>query len=159
MGPDLLLAAVGPLIGGVVSVVLWIGNRNAKAIDNGFTKLQTTIERVDVRINEVDDKIEGLKVNVAENYVTNSRFQDHLDLQASMQARLADEIQLQREDQKERSKEHREHSQQLRNDISEIKEMQWKTRMGLLDIIDRRMGSPRVYESDIWDDVKKDNNK
>jgi chromosome segregation ATPase len=153
MGPELLAAIVGPLIAGTVSIVIWIGNRNGNRIDNGFSKLQTTIERIDIRIDNVDQKVDDLKDNVAKNYVTNSRFEDHIDLQSSMQARMVDEISRMREEAKEGGSQFRKHAEVLRDDIAQIKEMQWKTRLGLLDLIDRKL---RRAKHELEDDDRDD---
>jgi chromosome segregation ATPase len=153
MGPELLAAIVGPLIAGTVSIVIWIGNRNGNRIDNGFSKLQTTIERIDIRIDNVDQKVDDLKDNVAKNYVTNSRFEDHIDLQSSMQARMVDEISRMREETKEGGSQFRKHAEVLRDDIAQIKEMQWKTRLGLLDLIDRKL---RRAKHELEDDDRDD---
>ena len=155
MGPELLAAVVGPILGGIVSVVLWVGNRNAKAIDLGFNKLQTTIERVDVRIEQVDDRVDDLKEEISKTYVSNARFKDHIERQSDMQARLTDEVKRLRDDTKDRSEDFRSHASALRNDISEIKEMQWKTRLGLLDLIDRKLNKKDTGSRiDIWSDVE-----
>ena len=148
MGPEI----VGPLIAAAVSVVMWFGNRNAKQIDYGFTKLNTTIEKIDDRINDVDHKVDDLRDDVAKNYVSNARFEDHLDLQSVMHAKVAEELSNLREENKERTSEYRKHSEGLRNDISDIKEMQWKTRLGLLDLIDRKVGRQHPnFEDDVWE--------
>lgn len=155
MGGEVIAAIVGPLLGGVVSVILWIGNRNAKTIDAGFAKLQTTMERVDVRINSVDDKVDELRQDVAENYVTNSRFEDHIDLMATLQSRAAEELSILRQDIKESKQNTLANSERLRSDISEIKEMQWKTRLGILDLIDRKLGRHKYTdELDVNQDLR-----
>ena len=149
MGPELLAAIIGPLLGGVVSAVLWVGSRNAKAIDNGFAKIHGTIEKVYERIDDVDLKVDTLREDVAKNYVSNSRFEDHIDLQSSMSAKVAEEMKGMRTEAKERSEEFKKHTFTLSNDIGEIKEMQWKTRLGVLDLIDRKLGRKhsRDYEN------------
>ena len=160
MGPELMAAIVGPLIAGTVSVIIWIGNRNAKSIDLGFTKLQTTVERIDERINKVDDKVEELRQDVAENFVSNARFEDHIDLEASFHARSAEQMKQLRDELKETAKMYSDHENKLRNDISDIKEMQWKTRLGILDLVDRKLGRYHndgdVFGSDIFGENDKD---
>jgi len=160
MPVELLAAIAAPTIAGFFSLALFIGKKNGNAINEGFRKIQTTIERVDVRIDQIDDKVDDLKDDVVRNYVSNTRFEDHIDLQASMQARLVEEVSRMRHDAREGEMNYQKHSELLRDDISQIKEMQWKTRMGLLDLIDRKLRRAK-HEledeeggeiSDVWGD-------
>ena len=148
MGSELLLAVVGPLIAGTVSVILYIGTRNGKAIDLGFRNLTTTIEKIDTRITEVDDKVDILRKDVSENYVSNSRFEDHIDLMSSMITRHAEKLERMGDGIKELREKNIDGMEKLRGDIGEIKELQWKTRLGVLDLIDRKLGRTR-WNSDM----------
>ena len=71
MGPDILLTLLGPTIGGVVSVSIWLNKRSAERIDKGFTDISTNI-------TTIERKIDDFRVDVAKNYVTNDDLYNHI---------------------------------------------------------------------------------
>lgn len=71
MGPELIAAIIGPLLGGTVSLALWLNKKNSNHIENGFSKLG---EHVTV----VERKVDDLRVDVAKNYVTNDDLVEHI---------------------------------------------------------------------------------
>jgi len=151
---ELLAAIAAPTIAGFFSLALFIGKKNGHAIDEGFRKLQGTVELVTKKVDDVDDKVDKLKINVAENYVTKVELNDSLANEEIWHKKTDEEIYFMREEMREARKGALEHTEKLRNDISEIKEMQWKTRMGILDLVDRKIrGRPgHNFEGDLYDE-------
>lgn len=139
MPVEILAAIATPTIAGFFSLALFIGKKNGHAINEGFRKLQGTVELVTKKIDDVDDKVDRLKINVAENYVTKNELSDSLATEEIWHKKTDEEIYFMREELRESRKGNLEHTEKLRNDISEIKEMQWKTRMGILDLVDRKI--------------------
>lgn len=139
MPVELLAAIAAPTIAGFFSLALFIGKKNGHAIDEGFKKLQGTVELVTKKVDDVDEKVDKLKINVAENYVTKIELNESLANEEIWHKKTDEEIYFMREEMREARKGALEHTEKLRNDISEIKEMQWKTRMGILDLVDRKI--------------------
>ena len=154
MPVELLAAIAAPTIAGFFSLALFIGKKNGHAIDEGFRKLQGTVELVTKKVDDVDDKVDKLKINVAENYVTKIELNESLANEEIWHKKTDEEIYFMREEMREARKGALEHTEKLRNDISEIKEMQWKTRMGILDLVDRKIrGRPgHNFEGDLYDE-------
>ena len=71
MGPELILALVGPLAGGAISVFVWSNKRNYDTMTSGFSSLNTTV-------NVIERKMDDLRVDVAKNYVTNEDLLLHI---------------------------------------------------------------------------------
>lgn len=72
MGPEIVAAIVGPLLGGVVSLALWLNKKNSNHIENGFSKLGD-------HVTIVERKVDDLRVDVAKNYVTNEDLVEHIE--------------------------------------------------------------------------------
>jgi hypothetical protein len=71
MGPELLAAIVGPILGGLISLGLWLNKKNSNHIEDGFNKLGS-------HVTVVERKVDDLRVDVAKNYVTNDELVDHI---------------------------------------------------------------------------------
>ena len=71
MGPELVLAVIGPLVGGAISVFVWSNKRNYDTMTSGFSSLNTTV-------NVIERKMDDLRVDVAKNYVTNEDLLVHI---------------------------------------------------------------------------------
>lgn len=71
MGPEIIAAIVGPLVGGALSLALWLNKKNVEHIEKGFEKVGGDIQRVE---REVSD----MRVDVAKNYVTNEELVAHI---------------------------------------------------------------------------------
>ena len=71
MGPELIAAVIGPVLGGVVSLFLWQNKKNYEFINSGFRNLDTTT-------NVIERKLDDLRYDVAKNYVTNDDLMTHI---------------------------------------------------------------------------------
>ena len=137
MGPELATALVGPVLGGVISLVLWLNKRNASQIDKGFEKMQQSVGTIVVKVEQIDDKVENLKVDVAKNYVTREHLDYVMDSEKESHKRTEHSLDVLREAIKDNREKVEQSNDKLRLDLNEIKEMQWKTRMSMADLLDR----------------------
>lgn len=137
MGPELATALIGPVLGGVISLVLWLNKRNASQIDQGFEKINQSVGSIVVKVEQIDDKVEDLKVDVAKNYVTREHLDYIMDSEKESQKRTEHSLDELRDTIKETRDKVDEYNEKLRVDINDIKEMQWKTRMSMADLVDR----------------------
>ena len=71
MGPELVHAIIGHLVGGAISVFVWSNKRNYDTMSHGFSSLNTTV-------NVIERKMDDLRVDVAKNYVTNEDLLLHI---------------------------------------------------------------------------------
>ncbi len=71
MGPELVLAIIGPLAGGAISVFVWSNKRNYDSMTTGFNSLNTTV-------NVIERKLDDLRVDVAKNYVSTDDLVMHI---------------------------------------------------------------------------------
>ena len=124
MGPELIAAVVGPIIGGTISLMLWIGRRNAGLISDGFKEVHTGMDRV-------ERKVDDLKDDVNKNYVRNNVLEKHITMEEDWHTQVADQVQQMRVEMREDRQVSRATDEKLRNDISEIKDMQWRLRLDI----------------------------
>jgi len=85
MGPELLIAIIGPILGGSVSLIVWVNKQNSSSIEKGFEKMGENIQRV-------EKKVEDMRVDVAKNYVTNEDLMSHIKSDEAFQQIMQDEI-------------------------------------------------------------------
>ena len=122
MGPELIAAIVGPIIGGSISLILWLGNRNATILSEGF-------EEVRHGLQSVERKVDDLKDEVNTNYVRNSILEKHIKMEEDWHTQVADQVHQMRVEMREDREFSRASDEKLRNDIGEIKDMQWRMRL------------------------------
>jgi len=71
MGSEVIVALLGPMAGGIMSMVLFLNRRNSERIDRGFSTLNNNV-------NCIERKIDDIRVDVAKNYVTNDDLTSHI---------------------------------------------------------------------------------
>ena len=123
MGPELLTAAVvGPMFGGIMSVMIWLGKKNSEKIDTGFAKLNTSV-------NVIERKVDSLQLEVVKNYATRGDLINEIhDLKREMKTAL--------DDSKQRG-------ERLYNEIEELRKFYWDTRETLYHRDDERDNDTR----------------
>jgi hypothetical protein len=124
MGPELIAAIAGPIIGGSISLILWVGRRNASLISEGFKDVHTGMDRV-------ERKVDDLKDDVNKNYVRNNVLEKHITMEEDWHTQVADQVQQMRVEMREDREIGRISDEKLRCDISEIKDMQWRLRLDI----------------------------
>ena len=71
MGPEIVAAIIGPVLGGVIALGVWMSKKNSEHIARGFEKM------ADSSYN-VKQKIDIVKWEMARNYVTNDVLNSHI---------------------------------------------------------------------------------
>ena len=85
MGPELIAAVVGPVLGGFVSLYVWQNKKNYEFINGNFSSLNTNI-------NVIERKIDEVRCDVAKNYVTNGELAQHIQGEEQWHRLMHDEI-------------------------------------------------------------------
>jgi len=98
---ELILAIVGPLLGGAISLVVWQSKNNSDRIQSSLTTLNSSIE-------QVDGKLDSMAIDNLKNFATKQELNQH-ELREEERNDLA-----------------REEMREMKADIKEIKECQWK---------------------------------
>tara|TARA_Y100001937_G_scaffold37914_1_gene54113 strand:- start:91 stop:423 length:333 start_codon:yes stop_codon:yes gene_type:complete len=82
---EIVVAILGPMMGGMISLFVYVNKRNGQFMTTEFNRIHDTLTRV-------DEKIDDLRVNVAENYVTNEQLTNHITSEESWHVRFAEEM-------------------------------------------------------------------
>ena len=109
MGPEIIAAVVGPVVAGMVSVIIWQSKRNTESI-------HTSLREVHSCVHQVEQKVDDLHLNVAANSVTREELARHVDVEEEWHAQHHEEV-------KELRREFNEQTSRLSNDVSEMKDM------------------------------------
>ena len=91
MGPEVVAAIVGPVLGGIVSLAVWMNKKNSEYITRGFEKMSDSV------IN-IERKIDGVRYEVARNYVTNDTLNSHIAGEETWHQHFNNELREMRED-------------------------------------------------------------
>ena len=94
MGPEIVAAILGPILGGVVSVAVWTNKKNSEHISKGFEKLGDTVRAIELKIDTV-------KYEMARNYVTNEILNAHIAGEETWHQHFNNEMQEIRQDLRE----------------------------------------------------------
>jgi len=118
MGPEITAAIIAPMLGGVVSLILWQARKNSDGIN-------TKIDDVHNCLHLVERKVTDISVDIAKNYVRNGDLAKHIESEEEWHQQHHNEV-------RELRKEFDEKTEKLYNDVSQIKDTQWKIRMDQL---------------------------
>ena len=94
MGPEIVAAIIGPLLGGVVTLGVWMNKKNSEHISRGFEKLGDNVRAIELKIDTV-------KYEMARNYVTNDVLNSHIAGEETWHQHLNNELKELREDVRE----------------------------------------------------------
>ena len=94
MGPEIVAAILGPILGGVVSVAVWTNKKNSEHISRGFEKLGDNVRSIELKIDTV-------KYEMARNYVTNDSLNAHIAGEETWHQHFNNEMQEMRQDLRE----------------------------------------------------------
>lgn len=112
-------AILTPVLGGIVSYIIWQSKKNSEAVTKGFSDMHDCV-------HEVSRKVDDVQLDIAKNYCTRDELRDHIDKEEDWHAQHHEEV-------KELRQEFNEHTKKLSNDVAELKDMQWKMRLDQLD--------------------------
>jgi len=86
-----VVALIGPLLGGVISVGIWMNKKSSEHISSGFEKLGDNVRAIEL-------KIDGVKYEMARNYVTNEVLNSHIAGEETWHQHFNNELREMRED-------------------------------------------------------------
>ena len=98
---ELILAIVSPVLGGAISLIIWQSKNNSERIQSSLTAVHNSIE-------QVDGKLDDMSIDNVKNFATKTELIQH-------EEREEDRNDLMREEIKE-----------IKDNIKDIKETQWK---------------------------------
>ena len=81
MGPEIIAAIVGPLVGGAISIFVWTSKKNYEFMNEHFSSVNTTV-------NVIERKLDDLRLDVAKNYVTNDELMVHIRGEAEWHSKI-----------------------------------------------------------------------
>lgn len=67
-----LLGIASPILGGLISIVIWQTKKNSQQVQSGLKNLHSCV-------HEVSQKVDSLSLDVAKNYCTRDELKDHVD--------------------------------------------------------------------------------
>lgn len=130
MGPELIAAVIGPVLGGTLTVLIYFGKKNTDRIDKGFQNLTNGLQAI-------ERTVQDLSLDVVKNYVTHDEMRDHEKQEALWHQHMEGEFNGLRSEVKDYKRLAHERGEKVKEDIAEIKEMQWKMRLEALEKSDR----------------------
>ena len=101
MGPEIVAAIIGPVLGGVISLGLFLNKKNSDFISKGF-------DNISIHMSSIECKVDEIRLDVAKNYVTNDVLTAHIKGEEDWHLRFNDDL------------------SNIRDDISQIRENQYE---------------------------------
>jgi len=130
MGPELAAAILAPIFGGGMSLLIYFGKKNTDRIDKGFLNLTNGLQSIERTVQE-------LSLDVVKNYVSHEEMRAHEAQEAVWHKHMEGEFNGLRTEVKDYKRIAHERGEKVKEDIAEIKEMQWKMRLEALEKQDR----------------------
>ena len=130
MGPELLAAVIGPILGGSMTILIYLGKKNTDRIDRGFQNLTNGLQSIERTVTD-------LSLDVVKNYVTHDEMRDHEQQESMWHQHMEGEFNGLRTEVKDYKRLAHERGEKVKEDIAEIKEMQWKMRLEALERSDK----------------------
>jgi hypothetical protein len=88
---ELILAVIGPMMGGLISVVVFVNKKNGEFMSTEFNRIHD-------RLGDINEKVDNLRFDVAKNYVTNEELTAHITGEEAWHVRFGDEMQQTRDE-------------------------------------------------------------
>ena len=88
---ELIIAILGPTLGGLVSLMVFVNKKNGEFMTNEFNRIHESL-------SDVTEKVDELRLNVAENYVTNDQLVNHITSEDSWHVRFGEDMQQTRDE-------------------------------------------------------------
>ena len=130
MGPELIAAVLGPIFGGGMTLLIYFGKKNTDRIDRGFLNLTNGLQ-------SIERTVQDLSLDVVKNYVSHDEMRSHEAQEAIWHQHMEGEFNGLRTEVKDYKRIAHERGEKVKEDIAEIKEMQWKMRLEALEKQDK----------------------
>ena len=88
---EIVIAVLGPTLGGLVSLMVFVNKKNGEFMSNEFNRIHESL-------SAVTEKVDELRLNVAENYVTNDQLANHITSEDSWHVRFGEDMQQTRDE-------------------------------------------------------------
>ena len=85
MGAEIIAAILGPSLGGLISLSMWLNRKNSEYIRDGFDKLTSSVQAI-------ERKGDDIRLDVAKNYVTNDELTAHIRGEEDWHIRFSDDL-------------------------------------------------------------------
>lgn len=85
LGPEIIAAILGPVLGGALSLSLWLNKKNTEHIEKGFEKIGGDVQRVERQVAD-------MRVDIAKNYVTNEDLVAHIQGEENWHASINSQV-------------------------------------------------------------------
>lgn len=83
---EIVIAVLGPLMGGLISLVVFVNKKNGEFMSTEFNRIHT-------RLGDINGKVDNLQLDVAKNYVTNEELTAHIAGEDAWHIRFAEDMQ------------------------------------------------------------------
>ena len=130
MGPELVAAILAPIFGGGMSLLIYFGKKNTDRIDRGFLNLTNGLQ-------SIERTVQDLSLDVVKNYVSHDEMRSHEAQESIWHQHMEGEFNGLRNEVQDYKRIAHERGEKVKEDISEIKEMQWKMRLEALERQDK----------------------
>ena len=80
-----LLGIASPILGGLISILIWQTKKNSQQVQDGLNNLHTCV-------HEVSQKVDGLTLDVAKNYCTKDELKEHVDKEEEWHLKFSKDI-------------------------------------------------------------------
>ena len=130
MGPELVAAILAPIFGGGMSLLIYFGKKNTDRIERGFLTLTNGLQ-------SIERTVQDLSLDVVKNYVSHDEMRSHEAQESIWHKHMEGEFNGLRTEVKDYKRIAHERGEKVKEDIAEIKEMQWKMRLEALEKQDR----------------------
>ena len=115
---------VAPVLGGLISIAIWQAKKNSQQVQDGLKGLHDCV-------HEVSRKVDDVSLDLAKNYCTRDELKSHIEREEDWHDQHYNEV-------KELRKEFNEKTEKLTHDVAEMKDMQWKIRMDMMEQKERK---------------------
>lgn len=88
---EIVVAVLGPMMGGLISLVVFVNKKNGEFMSTEFN-------RIHERLGDINEKVDDLRFDVAKNYVTNDELTAHITGEEQWHVRFGDEMQQTRDE-------------------------------------------------------------
>jgi hypothetical protein len=88
---EIVIAVLGPLMGGLISLVVFVNKKNGEFMSTEFNRIHT-------RLGDINGKVDNLQLDVAKNYVTNAELTAHITGEEAWHIRFGEEMQQTRDE-------------------------------------------------------------
>ena len=113
-----------------MTLLIYFGKKNTDRIDKGFISLTNGLQSIERTVND-------LSLDVVKNYVSHEEMRSHEAQEAIWHQHMEGEFNGLKSEVKDYKRIAHERGEKVKEDIAEIKEMQWKMRLEALEKRDR----------------------